>query len=261
MTEHTGSEGGGQTVSSGTETGTAQQMNPELSPQPGSKWKLVIVGLIAAFVLLGSYDVITDSSQIALHGTSSSSSASRTAGPTASGSSSAARTATASQAASAAVGTTTGPASHPLDVVSIVAFGPGGTADGDNPGLASHILDVSSNQPWYSQWYATPDFGGMRAGTGLLLDMGKRTTISRVQLVLGSQPGATVQVRVGDVASLAGLSTVATATDAHGSVRLTATARASGRYVLIWFTRLPPDGQGHYQIDVYGAEVDGTAGA
>jgi hypothetical protein len=28
--------------------------------------------------------------------------------------------------------------------------------------------------------------------------------------------------------------------------------------VLIWFTLLPPDGQGHYQISVYNITVDGT---
>jgi hypothetical protein len=42
-------------------------------------------------------------------------------------------------------------------VESIAAFGPEGTSDGDNPGIASRILDGGTDQPWYSQWYATPD--------------------------------------------------------------------------------------------------------
>jgi hypothetical protein len=41
-------------------------------------------------------------------------------------------------------------------------------------------------------------------------------------------------------------------------VRLAAKDPAEGRYVLIWFTRLPPDSQGHYQVSVYRAFVDGT---
>ena len=36
--------------------------------------------------------------------------------------------------------------------------------------------------------------------------------------------------------------------------------RASGSYVLIWFTTLPPNGQGEYQVSVYSITVDGTAG-
>jgi hypothetical protein len=31
--------------------------------------------------------------------------------------------------------------------------------------------------------------------------------------------------------------------------------------VLIWFTRLPPNSQGEYQVDVYGVTIDGTEGA
>ena len=90
-------------------------------------------------------------------------------------------------------------------MTSIAAFGPEGTADGDNPGIASWTIGASGGQPWYSQWYATPAFGGLRTGTGLLLDMGKPVTVTSVRLVLGSQPGADVQVRVGNSAIMSGL--------------------------------------------------------
>ena len=42
-------------------------------------------------------------------------------------------------------------------------------------------------------------------------------------------------------------------------MRLAVTAFATGWYVLVWFTRLPPNGHhGQYQVDVYGVTVDGT---
>ena len=41
-------------------------------------------------------------------------------------------------------------------------------------------------------------------------------------------------------------------------MQLRLAAPASGRYVLIWFTRLPPDSPGKYQVSVYGATVYGT---
>jgi hypothetical protein len=50
---------------------------------------------------------------------------------------------------------------------------------------------------------------------------------------------------------------VASAWDVSGDVRLTATVPAEGRYVLVWFTRLPPDGHGHYQVSVYSISVNG----
>jgi hypothetical protein len=152
------------------------------------------------------------------------------------------------------------PAPHSLPVASVAAFGPEGIADGDNPGIASRVLAVSTDQPWYSQWYATPEFGNLRPGTGLLLDLGGTATIADVRLVLGPTPGADVQVRVGDSASLPGLATAASASDVSGAVNLPSAAPARGRYVLIWFTRLPPNAQpGEYQVAVYGVTVDGTA--
>ncbi|HEY2595678.1 MAG TPA: hypothetical protein VGK33_17440 [Chloroflexota bacterium] len=141
------------------------------------------------------------------------------------------------------------------------AFGPDGLSDGDNPGLASRIVDVSTDQPWYSQWYATPEFGNLRSGTGLLLDMGETVSVKSALLALGAAPGANVQVLVGNEADLADMSPVARAWDAGGTVRLTATTAASGRYVLIWFTRLPPNSQGEYQVDVYSVTINGTEGA
>ncbi len=72
--------------------------------------------------------------------------------------------------------------------------------------------------------------------------------------------GADVQVRVGNSATPLDLPVMASATDVGGTVRLPATSAASGRYVLVWFTRLPPNGQpGEYQVDVYGVRVDGIA--
>ena len=36
-----------------------------------------------------------------------------------------------------------------------------------------------------------------------------------------------------------------------------ATTPVTARYVLVWFTRLPSDGDGHYQVSVYSVAVDG----
>ena len=223
--------------------------------RPSTWWKLVLVGTVGVFVALAAYGLFSVSRGL---GSTSVASVSRGASPTpayrtegTSPSASAttpAKTPTASPASS--------PASRSLSVASIVAFGPDGTSDGDNPGIVSRI-NGSEEQPWSSSWYASPEFGNLQAGTGLLLDMSTPVTVSSVQLVLGSQQGADIQVRVGNTAALADLSTVATATDTGGSVRLSVATRASGRYVLIWFTALPPNGQGNYQVSVYSAMVDG----
>jgi hypothetical protein len=224
--------------------------------RPDRRWKLAVIGLAGIYVLLAGYDLISNFSEF---GMSNVTAASKTVQPAASRASAASpsKAVPAGPAPSAAVSTVSSPASHTLGIASITAFGPEGGSDGDNPGIASRILNAGADKPWYSQWYATPEFGDLRSGTGLLLDMGQTVTVADVRLILGQAPGANVQLRVGDSASLADLTPVASASGAGGTVRLAATTPAQGRYVLLWFIRLPPDGQGHYQVSVYSVSVDG----
>jgi hypothetical protein len=42
-----------------------------------------------------------------------------------------------------------------------------------------------------------------------------------------------------------------------GVVRLTLASPARGRYVMVWFTKLPPDPAGTYRADIYGIAVKG----
>ena len=64
-------------------------------------------------------------------------------------------------------------------------------------------------------------------------------------------------MRVGDGTAPQDLRVAATADNAGGTVRLTLRHPASARYLLIWFTQLPPDGAGHYQESVYHVVVTG----
>ncbi len=216
----------------------------------------MITGLIAVHIVLAGWVLIANFGQLG-SSTASTAPVSRTAAPAPS---TASRSIQAGSRPTAAPRASTGshPAAHALGVASIVAFGPQGTADGDNPGLASGILNVATAQPWYSQWYATPEFGNLRPGTGLLLDLGQTATVTDVGLSLGSTRGTDVQIRVGDSPGL-GMPTVGNASGVGGSVHLTLNSRAKGRYVLIWFTRLPPIGGGHYQVSVYNVSVEGTS--
>lgn len=144
-----------------------------------------------------------------------------------------------------------------LAPVSAAAFGPGGIGQGDDPQNASLALAGNPSTPWLSSWYTTAAFGNLQTGTGLLVDMGRPVTITAAQLTLGSIPGADLQLRVGDVPALADLRPVANAAGAGGTVRLPLTAAARGRYVLIWFTQLPPDDSGTFRASVADVRLDG----
>lgn len=146
----------------------------------------------------------------------------------------------------------------PLTVVAATAFGPDGTADGDNPQIAARVL-TDHAVGWMSQWYATPTFGDLKQGTGLLLDLGRSYPVTAVKVTLGSLAGAIFQVRLGQQAALGELPVAATgaASTARQVLALTPRAPVQARYVLLWFTQLPPDGAGHYQAWVRQVAVQG----
>jgi hypothetical protein len=145
-----------------------------------------------------------------------------------------------------------------LAPASAVAFGPGGVSQGDNPQRAALAIDGGPATFWHTNWYTTARFGGLKGGTGLLLDMGKPVVITSAQITLGSAAGASLQLRVGNVPALADLRPVASASDAGGVLRLQPGHPARARYLLIWFTRLPPDPAGTFQASISGIRLKGS---
>ena len=143
-----------------------------------------------------------------------------------------------------------------LAAVSAVAFGPHGTADGDNPQIAARVL-TDPAMGWVSQWYATPSFGDLKQGTGLLLDLGRTVTVTTVTLTLGSPPGTSLELRLGAAPDLSALPVVATGTAIRDQLSLPLASAARARYVLLWFTRLPPDDAGTYQLFVHQVAIQG----
>jgi cytoskeletal protein RodZ len=137
------------------------------------------------------------------------------------------------------------------------AFGPDGLADGDNPQSASFAITSDASAPWQTNWYATADFGLLKHGTGLLLDMGKPVTITTVTIQLGDDWGANLQLRAGEGPDLSEMPLVASATDVGGQLTMRLKTPARARYVLIWFVKLPPSGGGTYTGSVYSVTVKG----
>lgn len=147
-----------------------------------------------------------------------------------------------------------------LAIATAAAFGPAGTSQGDDPQDAALAIDGNSATSWHSDWYATPQLGGLQSGTGLLLSLGKAATITTATVVLGPTPGGMVQLRAGDTATLADLSVVASSANPGGTLTMRLSAPVQARYALLWFTSLPPDGTGTYQARVYDVRLMGYPG-
>ena len=147
-----------------------------------------------------------------------------------------------------------------LRPVSAASFDPYGDGLGENNQLAYLAIDRNAATAWHTESYASADFEDLKPGTGLLLDMGRTVTISSIRILLSEIPGADFQVRVGAAASsLADLHSVARASNAGGQVSVRLTRPARGRYVLIWFTQLPPAASGTFQASVRNVSLEGWA--
>ena len=148
---------------------------------------------------------------------------------------------------------------------SSVVLKPVGATAADNSGEAAAAIDGRASTDWHSQFYiGNPVFGGLKKGTGLLIDMGTQVKLSQVRVQFGTTGGTSVQVGIGNAggpASSSGFTTVASSSHAQGITKFNVSSSAKGRYVLLWFTSLPPmsGSQNQYEAQVYNVVVRGSS--
>ena len=152
---------------------------------------------------------------------------------------------------------------HGFDALS----SPGDDPGNENDQLANLAIDGNPSTSWNTQFYiGNPVFGGTKTGTGLILDMGKPVRLSSVRVTFGAIPGADVQIKLGNnntraPSTLSSFTTVARGTDLAGTHTFTVSSHATGRYVLIWFTKLPPQSAGssnRFEAKIYNVVVRGS---
>ncbi len=148
---------------------------------------------------------------------------------------------------------------HGFDALS----SPGSDPSDENDDIAAYAIDGNPDTAWHTQYYlGNPMFGGLKKGTGLILDMGSRVRLRSVTLTLGPTPGADVAIEIGNdntlaAATLRTFKVVARADDIGGRYTFHAANPAEGRYVLIWFTKLPAAGPGRFEAQIFNIIIRG----
>jgi serine/threonine protein kinase len=153
----------------------------------------------------------------------------------------------------------------PVSANSFDALGnDGGNEDGNG---AKYAIDNNPSTFWHTEYYFDyPVFGNLKKGTGLILDMGKQVRLSQVVVQFGASCCTDVQIEIGNnntpvPSSLSSFTSVASSTTAAGATTFNVTSTATGRYVLIWITRLPPLSgySDRYEAQIYNVVVHGSA--
>jgi len=152
------------------------------------------------------------------------------------------------------VATTTAPPPQPVAVVTGDAWDPQGDNQEGNASVP-RAFDGNLDTMWRSQAYSSAPFGGYgKAGIGLVLDLGQQTDVHEVAVDL--RGGADLTVYVASRLSLDGATKVGTSSGQDGTVTLQAPGgTAKGQLVILWFTKLAPDGEGKFRAQVAEARV------
>lgn len=146
-------------------------------------------------------------------------------------------------------------AASPLDLsaVTVRDFDPAGDGQ-ENPDQAVNATDGDARTAWSTSRYRSEAFSGLKPGVGLLLDLGAVRTVGRVQVAL-TLAGADIELRTTETAPRRADDARVVARSSGAQVAtLDPAAPVRARYVLLWITRLPKDGDG-YRVGITGVRV------
>ena len=148
---------------------------------------------------------------------------------------------------------------------------PGNT---ENQTTAAGAIDGSLSTAWSTSYYFDhPNFGGLKPGTGLLIDMGREVRLSQVEVLFSSPGTTTAEIYLGNSAAmsktaLSNFTLVSPSVSVSGDHKFPVSSQATGRYVLIWLTSIPqltktpvdaPPGHTYYEGQIYNVVVRGSA--
>jgi eukaryotic-like serine/threonine-protein kinase len=128
-----------------------------------------------------------------------------------------------------------------VTVAGAAAIDPQGDGS-ENGDLAKNAVDGDTSTSWHSERYDSPDFGGIKQGLGLVLDLGGTSTVTAVTVNAPGTDGA-VELRASDSSQYDGSRPVATGRlTGSGKLLLTPARPVPTRYLILWFTRAPENG-------------------
>ena len=125
---------------------------------------------------------------------------------------------------------------------------------------AGRAVDGNPSSGWDTDHYNQPAFGNRKSGMGVLIDLGETRQVTSVEVQL-SRSGSTIELRWGKDDPGSSASGDAAVEDsfaridepvvnARNRVAFPVTAQEPIRYLMVWLSKLPPDGDGRYQIEV-----------
>ncbi|MFH0517438.1 protein kinase family protein [Streptomyces sp. M41] len=140
------------------------------------------------------------------------------------------------------------PVSKPIAIQSARDFDPLGSDGSENSRDIDSVRDSDASSYWQTSYYASSDFGRLKSGVGVILDLGKVQQVGKVTVTFVGDTSVELRAASGDTGSeptsLDGFAKVAEGSGT--SVTLKPGDAVKARYLLVWLTDLPKqadDGQ------------------
>jgi hypothetical protein len=145
-----------------------------------------------------------------------------------------------SPAASASASSSAPQPGQPVAIRGAAVYDPFGDGQPENDNEVPQSFDGNPTTAWNTLQYRAAALGNLKPGVGVVYDLGSPQALASATITT-SLPGATMEVRVGDQShgSLDSYQVAGSAT-VTGSTDIRFTKPVTGRYVLVWITKLPP---------------------
>lgn len=116
--------------------------------------------------------------------------------------------------------------------------------EGQHPEAVELAYDADPSTFWYTQWYSTPDFGGLKSGIGYVIELEEPAPVSTIELNTNSQ-GGHVEVRAtSDSEPTSGKVLAEGSFDATTTLKLSEETIADS--FVLWITEVPQTGDQFY---------------
>ncbi|MDT0267099.1 protein kinase family protein [Streptomyces sp. DSM 44915] len=140
------------------------------------------------------------------------------------------------------------PPAGPVTVSEISEFDPLGS--GQNPESAPLAIDDDPASFWHTKnYYGTPNFGNLKPGLGLLLDLGEAQEIQSIDVEALGSTSVEFRVAPADATTAPSHQDGFTVVDGGTGTSLTLEGDepVETRFVLVWLTELPQGDDGNYR--------------
>jgi hypothetical protein len=141
----------------------------------------------------------------------------------------------------------------PLAIASASAYDPQGD-NSENNNQVPRVYDGNPDTYWQSEGYQSANFGGLKNGLGVILDIGANATAKQVIVTVPTT--ASFQVWINSDKSLDKATLVGESSGQSGQLKLDVPPTAKGQYIVIWFTKAAQLG-GRYRAALSEVQVLG----